>query len=140
MRFLSRLFGAPNTIIKDPQLGKLRYLESAHGHVWAGVFRAPGDDISIDFFIDTEVKLLHDRSRNIVVNVFQNLATVRRAIQDYFVKNHPLKYPDVYTFYILHVPGREASYDAELICRTPETDFSVILEDLNVVEIITHEN
>ncbi len=140
MNFFTRLFGNPNTIIKDPLLGKLRYIESDNGTVWAGFTKGTSTMEAFDFFIDAEAKLLKEHSRNVVAYVLENFESLKAEIQHELNINHSLAGIRDFSLVVLHVPKKLDRYEVEWICRTETSDFSVLSKEMSIIEIIFHEN
>lgn len=140
MQLLRRLFGNPNTIIKDPDLGKLRYLESQNGPVWSGKIHHQNLTNSITYFIDSEVKLLKSSSKSTILELRENLGEIMENIRVYFIQNHPLNRPETIYIEYIHLPENTGRYTAELICSANENEFSALLHGLEVIDIIQHED
>ena len=161
--FLSRLFGGKSTVIKDPDIGKIRYLESEHGHVWAGTFRlrsaiqarlANGADklslsgaevpalsgAEVQFFIASKEMVLRHESKNSILDVQDHYEDHINQIEKKLIEDHPLLAGKEVALQFLHIPEPEANYSTEFICGLDEQSFSAIFDEMKLQELILHED
>jgi hypothetical protein len=133
----TRLFGGNNNIIKDPQLGKVRFIESANGNVWAGSFHLESEAHQVDFYIESEEKILKHESRSILIDLLENHEEIdqliRADINVASISNHRGT-----QLSIIHIPQLNDDYDAELIYGVDENNISILLNQRNIVEVFPH--
>jgi|GEM_PF-5461776 len=137
--FLSRLFGGNNNIVKDPDLGKVRYLESPNGSVWSGRLKSVSTNHVIQYFIESEEKVLKHQPKNRMLDNLSGEIDFRNDIDQYFISERPLSRPANFQIDIIHVPESIQGHDIQWICASPESEFSVYFLDGKVVEVNIHE-
>lgn len=138
--FLTRLFGGKSTVIKDPDIGKVRYLESENGHVWAGTVLSSAAHPVVQFFIASKEMVLRHESKNAILDVLDNYQNHVLQVENIIMKDHPLLAGDDVVLQFLHIPEPDKNYDSEWICAIGERSFSVIFEDMKLQELILHED
>lgn len=136
--FITRLFGGNNNTIKDPQLGKVRYLESEHDNVWAGSILMTEYENNIEFFLASREKVLKHESRNILIDILTEYQSIRKTILSEIDSNSDLKGNDI-KLTIIHIPESHEDYEAELIYTTVKGDFSILWKNNAVLEFILHK-
>lgn len=134
--FLTRLFGGKSTVIKDPDIGKVRYLESEHGHVWAGSLSGA----EVQFFIASPEMVLRHESKNAILDVMENYDDQISQIEQEILNNYSSQAGGQIVLQILHIPEPEKNYDSEWICGVGEQSFSVIFDNQTLQELIMHEH
>lgn len=138
--FIKRLFGGNNNTIKDPQLGKVRYLESENGHVWSGHFLGQESHSHVTFFIESEEKVLRHEPRNKLLDVVDGYDDVLSIINQQVIHEAPSHLQDKPVLQFVHVPFANDRYDIELICAAGELAFSILLNDMQAIDFIRHED
>ena len=138
--FLSRLFGRGTTSIKDPYLGKLRYLDSENGKVWAGHVGSRDQHEAVDFFIESPEKLLRHESRNNLLDVLENYHDIKSKIVDAIEVDLPNLVHGETTVQFVHIPELNQTYEAEFICASQAKSFSALIKNRILVELIPHDN
>jgi len=139
MSWLSRFFGGNNNIIKDPELGKVRYIESDNGHSWGGTVRSAFNGANVSYYIESPEKVLKHEPKNRLLDTLELEGELRDLVQVYVTKNvFPFDASDfiVQFIYIAQVPDQ---FDAQWICAAGETSFSVMFQGDAVTDLIVHD-
>ena len=137
--FFTRLFGGSNNIIKDPQLGKLRFLESSNGNVWSGIVQLDEKSNQVDFYIESDEKILKHENRNILINILEDMDSVLLQVNQHSGISLFSKNDNQLLLSIIHIPKLNGSYEAELIFAHADQHVSILWKDGNIVDVVPHD-